>query len=76
MITIKHQDNRSLVTVGDNAGGIPADNIERVFTQYVSTKKNGSGLGLYIAKKMIEESMHGKLWVENHADGAMFFIVL
>lgn len=75
-ITIQKQDNRSLVTIKDTAGGIDKEILEHIFTQYVSTKENGSGLGLYIAKTVIENNMQGKIWVENQAEGACFFILL
>lgn len=75
-ITIDNVNNKSCVTILDNAGGIPNEIIDEVFTQYVTTKETGSGLGLYIAKKMIEESMQGELWVKNHSHGAMFTVVV
>jgi len=40
----------------------------------MTSKKNGSGLGLYIAKSVIENNMQGKIWVENTQDGVVFFI--
>jgi signal transduction histidine kinase len=75
-IRIAKQDNFSLVTIEDNAGGIPPKIIESIFAQYVSTKEEGSGLGLYIAKSVIENNMQGKLWVENTKSGACFYIQL
>jgi len=58
----------------DNAGGISENLINEIFTQYMTSKKNGSGLGLYIAKSVIENNMQGKIWVENTQDGVVFFI--
>jgi signal transduction histidine kinase len=75
-ICIQKQDKCSLVTIEDNAGGIPKGMIEIIFNQYITTKEKGSGLGLYIAKSVIEDNMQGKLWVENIRDGALFSLSL
>jgi len=75
-ICIQSQNKRSLVTIEDNAGGIPEELIETIFNQYVTTKEKGSGLGLYIAKSVIEDNMQGKLWVENRKEGARFSLCL
>lgn len=76
IIRIQEQDKRSLVTIEDNAGGIPTEMIETIFNQYITTKEKGSGLGLYIAKSVIEDNMQGKLWVENRKEGALFSLWL
>ena len=75
-IHIDKRDECSLVTIEDNAGGIPEEILESIFMQYVTTKEDGSGLGLHIAKSVIENNMQGKLWVENMEEGAKFFIQL
>ena len=75
-ICIQQKEDRSLLTIEDNAGGIPSEIIESIFTQYTTTKDKGSGLGLYIAKSVIENNMHGKIWVENTKEGALFSIWL
>ncbi|WP_294956433.1 HAMP domain-containing sensor histidine kinase [Sulfurovum sp.] len=71
--TAKEKD-KCLVTVSDNAGGIPEAMIDTVFDLYISTKEEGSGLGLTIAKTMIEDNMQGRLSVRNTEDGALFSI--
>jgi len=75
-ISIENKDGKSLVTVTDNAGGISEDIIDNIFDLYMTTKSQGSGLGLNIAKSVIELSMQGKLSVENVENGAKFSIVL
>jgi nitrogen fixation/metabolism regulation signal transduction histidine kinase len=45
------------ITVTDNGAGFPDHLIKRAFEPYVTTKKKGTGLGLVIVKKIIEE--HG-----------------
>ncbi len=60
----------------DNAGGIDDSILDKLFEPYFTTKhkSNGTGLGLYISKMIIEESMHGRLSVQNVIGGAMFSI--
>ena len=66
-----------IITIEDNAGGIDEEIIEQIFEPYFSTKsKNGSGLGLYMAKEIIEKQMHGVLKVINTDKGAKFIIIL
>ena len=66
------------ITISDNGGGIPDHIIGNVFDPYFSTKdeKNGSGLGLYMSKVMIEEHSGGLLQVENTIEGVEFSILI
>ncbi|SFV75433.1 histidine kinase [hydrothermal vent metagenome] len=75
-IKIITQENRLIVS--DNGGGIPEDIIDKIFDPYFSTKKNlnGTGLGLYMSKTIIEEHCEGKLSVHNGEDGAVFVVEL
>ena len=61
-----------IIEIIDNAGGIKAENIEKVFEPYYSTKEKGHGIGLYMAKMIIEDKMDGKISVENINTGAAF----
>lgn len=75
VIEIKEDGLNTLVSISDNAGGIDESILERVFEPYFSTKKSaGTGLGLYMAKMIIEENMGGKISVKNKENGAMFCI--
>lgn len=75
-IITKKIDNNYIIEISDNGGGIPKDIIDNVFDPYFSTKieKNGTGLGLYISKTIIEEHCDGLLTVENINNGVKFMI--
>jgi PAS domain S-box-containing protein len=71
-------DNRIEITVNDNGGGIPEHILDRIFEPYFTTKEQGkgTGIGLYMAKEIIERQMGGKITAENIDDGARFSVVL
>jgi PAS domain S-box-containing protein len=75
-IRILRENGRSIVTVRDNGGGIHEDILPKIFDPYFTTKhqSTGVGLGLYMAKMIIEKKMHGSLTARNMEDGAEFKI--
>jgi PAS domain S-box-containing protein len=79
-ISIKTYCNNSILTIEieDNAKGIPSDIIDKIFDPYFSTKKSkdGSGLGLYMSKTIINDHCSGTLSVKNSKYGAVFKIEL
>jgi PAS domain S-box-containing protein len=70
------EGKRAVVTVTDNAGGIPEKVIGKVFDLYFTTKEatGGTGIGLYMAKSIIEKHMNGSLSATNVNGGAQFRI--
>ncbi len=78
IITIGGNDKENIVIFSDNAGGIPDEFVDKIFDPYFTTRRkgHGTGLGLYIAKMLIETSLLGTLSAENNADGAEFTLHL
>ncbi|NQY93657.1 MAG: HAMP domain-containing histidine kinase, partial [Campylobacteraceae bacterium] len=74
MINIKKVDSNILIFIEDNAGGVDANIVKKIFQPYFTTKENGLGIGLYMSKKIIEESIFGKLSFKNKEEGAEFCI--
>ncbi|MDD5717560.1 MAG: PhnD/SsuA/transferrin family substrate-binding protein [Sulfuricurvum sp.] len=65
-----------IIEVIDNGGGVEESIKHRVFEPYFSTKETqeGSGLGLYITKSIVENNLHGSIGFENRHEGACFYI--
>jgi len=70
------ENDKYILEVSDNAGGIKEGIMENIFDPYFSTKskKEGTGLGLYMSKTIIEEHCNGELSAMNTEDGAVFKI--
>ncbi len=75
-IEIGEDGDYGIHTVTDNGGGIPAEVLPKIFEPHFTTKEQGVGIGLYMTLISIEKNMHGKINVENMADGARFSICL
>lgn len=61
------------VTYKDNAGGIILESLETIFDSSYTTKKNGSGIGLYLSRLFVEKN-DGEISVENVDEGVLFTI--
>ncbi|KWT79386.1 sensor histidine kinase [Candidatus Magnetominusculus xianensis] len=72
------EEDRAVIVITDNGGGVPPEIAGRIFDPYFTTKEEGraAGLGLYTSKHLIEKCMGGTLSFKNIADGAEFKISL
>lgn len=69
-ISLKLESGDCVLSISDNLGGIKDENISKIFNPYFTTKHQsmGTGLGLYIAKMIIEDTMNGSLRASNIED--------
>ncbi|RXJ83194.1 sensor histidine kinase [Arcobacter sp. CECT 8985] len=75
-ITIDKQEDNAVVLIEDNAGGIKTKNINDIFKPFVTFEKsNGTGVGLFMSKVIIEKNMDGNIEVQNSKNGALFEIL-
>ncbi len=76
IIDIALQD--STITIRDNGGGIPEKTADRIFEPYFTTKEQGegTGMGLYMCKMIIEDNMGGTLEVSRIEGGTEFILIL
>ena len=75
-INIKRSTNSNTIEIIDDAGAIDEKIIKSIFEPYFTTKEDGTGLGLYMAKVIIEEKMRGSITVRNDENHVIFTIKL
>ena len=73
---IYEKDGHIIITICDNAGGIEESIMEEIFNPYFTTKDsmNGTGIGLYMSKTIIEKHFNGIIFAYNKNDGVCFEI--
>ena len=78
IVSFVHEDQWIVIDIEDNGGGIEEALLERIFEPYFSTKEEGkgTGIGLYMAKTILEANMGGRLSVQNAKEGARFTLWL
>lgn len=77
-VSLSSTQNRVIISIQDYAGGIDPSVQNKLFDPYITTKsaEKGSGIGLYMSKRIIETSMQGTIEVINQNGGAFFTIIL
>ena len=77
-INIYENEEFGFLEIEDNAGGINPDILIKIFEPYFTTKEKnqGTGIGLYMSKMIMEKNMSGKLTVENTNIGAKFIFAI
>ena len=76
-VNIFQGDQNVEIAISDNGGGVNMQNSSKIFEPYFSTKgKNGTGLGLYMSKMIIENELGGLLEVKNNNEGAVFVLTI
>ena len=70
------EENSVVLTIEDNGGGVLVEPKGKIFEPYFTTKEhsNGTGIGLYMSKIIVDKNMKGKLRVRNTNEGAKFVI--
>ncbi len=77
-IIVVDNSNEWDITFKDNGGGTEEEIVDRIFEPYFTTKfkSDGTGIGLYMSKMIIEQTFSGSIMAENDPDGLMFKITL
>ena len=77
-IDLEKNEDHIIISIEDNAKGIPEDILDKIFDPYFTTKhkSQGTGLGLHISYKIVTQSLHGELYAKNSENGAVFYIKL
>lgn len=63
------------IRIADNGSGIPVDIQDKIFMPNFTTKTSGTGLGLAMCKRMVEQAK-GQIWFESGENGTDFFVKL
>jgi signal transduction histidine kinase len=63
---------RAVISIADSGPGIPVDQLRKIFDPFFSTKEQGMGIGLSIAKSIVH-AHKGRIWAENQSEGGAVF---
>ena len=74
IINISQHSQYNKIEIIDNAGKIDESVVNSIFDPYFTTKKDGTGIGLYMAKVIVEDKMQGEIYVENDDNNVVFTI--
>ena len=68
VVVLDEKDGQAMVSVRDTGSGIAPEIYPKLFTKFTTKSERGTGLGLFIAKNIVE-AHGGKIWAENNSDG-------
>lgn len=68
-VQVRQNGNCAVIDISDTGKGLPIKNYKRIFYPGFTTKKRGWGLGLSLAKRIIEEYHHGKIYIKHSEIG-------
>ncbi|MDD3730555.1 MAG: HAMP domain-containing sensor histidine kinase, partial [Endomicrobiaceae bacterium] len=79
-IALSKKDKITTIHISDNGIGVKEENLSKIFVPFFTTKsstKSGTGIGMYIAKRIIAENLKGRIWIEStYMHGTDIFIEL
>ena len=75
-IKLFRKDDKNIIIIEDNAGGVENNQIEKLMDPYFTTKENGTGIGLYMVKLIIKNSFESEIKLLNTQKGLSFIIFL
>jgi len=75
-INVSQSKQYNIIEIIDDGGNIDSDIIDKIFEPYFTTKKDGTGFGLYMAKVIIEDKMGGSITVINRDKNVVFTVKL
>jgi signal transduction histidine kinase len=68
VVVLDEKDGQAIVSIRDTGSGIAPEIYPMLFTKFASKSEKGTGLGLFLAKNIVE-AHGGKIWAENNSDG-------
>ena len=76
LINLKNKSNDLIIDIVDNGPGISKDTVHNIFEQYYSTKEDGTGIGLYMTRLIIQDKLGGEISYKHIKKGSCFRIIL
>ena len=75
-VILDHRDEALVIAFEDTGNGIPSDRLQDIFNPFMTTKEDGTGLGLSMAQRIVEEH-GGKIEVQSSVgEGSTFYVYL
>lgn len=78
ILRVEKVNETIIISIEDNAGGVPKEILPKVFDLYFTTKhqSRGTGIGLHMSRKIVHDHLNGKMYVQNSSLGARFVMEL